>query len=439
MSKSPKLIWENCLGNLSYVLEEDDISTLRGVQLRENNGQWQLVALSNPIRSQLEKKYISFIEKALKKIDPSIKKVKIMMEEPDLFDGKQNSENKNNSNIFKSYLNSDYQFDNFISGPSNDQAFAAAQRVGSGALDFNPLVIYGGTGLGKSHLMHATGNALKRLGNKRVMYVNAETFVNDFTRTLQNKARSMEDFAAQYRNVDALLIDDVQFLGGKERSQTEFFHTFNSLFDRRCQIVLTCDRFPKEIDGLEERLKSRFGSGLSVSVTPPELETRIAILQSKAEKFDFELPDDVAMFIASHVVSNVRELEGALRSVYARCLTFKRTASIALASDALKDHINAQNRQISLEKIQKSTARYHKISMEEMLSKSRKANIALPRQIAMALSKKLTQHSYPEIGEAFGGRDHTTVIHACKKIQERLDKDINFRNEYEELEKILTG
>lgn len=439
MSKSGKIIWENCIDNLSYVLEEDDINTLRSVQLREQEGQWQLVAISNPIRSQLEKKYLPFIDKALKKVAPHIKKTRIVMEEPDLFAQPSAGKSKAPGEVFKSHLIADYQFDNFVSGPSNDQAFAAAQRVGSGAIDFNPLVIYGGTGLGKSHLMHATGNALKRLGNKRVMYVTAETFVNDFTRTLHDKTKSMEDFAAQYRNVDALLIDDVQFLGGKERSQTEFFHTFNSLFDRKCQIVLTCDRFPKEIEGLEERLKSRFGSGLSVSVTPPELETRIAILQSKAEKFGFELPDDVAMFIASHIVSNVRELEGALRSVWARCLALHKPASIAIANDALRDHIRTQSKQVTIDDIQKTVGKYYKTGIDELIGKSRKAHIALARQVSMTLAKELTQLSYPEIGKAFGGRDHTTAIHACRKVEKMRKEDPDFDEEYKGLRMMLTG
>lgn len=439
MSKPTKVIWENCIDNLSYVLEEDDINTLRGTQLRENGGQWELVAISNPILNQLKKRLIPFIEKALKKVEPDIKKLKIVMEEPDLFTKPAYGKGKAGEEVFKSNLIPDYQFDNFVSGPSNDQAFAAAQRVGAGAIDFNPLVIYGGTGLGKSHLMHATGNALKRLGNKRVMYVTAETFVNDFTRTLHDKTKSMEDFAAQYRNVDALLIDDVQFLGGKERSQTEFFHTFNSLFDRKCQIVLTCDRFPKEIEGLEERLKSRFGSGLSVSVTPPELETRIAILQTKAEKFDFPLPDDVAMFIASHIVSNVRELEGALRSVWARCLAVHKPASIAIAREALKDHIRAQSKQVSIDDILKTVAKYYKIAVDDLTGKSRKANIAHARQVAMALGKELTSHSLTEIGRAFGGRDHTTVMHACRKVEKMRSEDRDFDEEYKGLRMMLTG
>ncbi|MDO5090062.1 MAG: chromosomal replication initiator protein DnaA [Cardiobacteriaceae bacterium] len=438
MSKSAKVIWENCLDNMSYLLPEDDISTLRTVQLREDAGQWQLVAISNPVRSKLQKEYMPFIEKAFKKVAPEIKKPKIVMEEPDLFAAPR-ARPAGGQEVFKSHLIPDYQFDNFVSGPSNDQAFAAARRVGAGALDFNPLVIYGGTGLGKSHLMHATGNALKRLGNKRVMYVTAETFVNDFTRTLHDKTKSMEDFAAQYRNVDALLIDDVQFLGGKERSQTEFFHTFNSLFDRKCQIVLTCDRFPKEIEGLEERLKSRFGSGLSVSVAPPELETRIAILQTKAEKFDFALPDDVAMFIASHIVSNVRELEGALRSVYARCLAVHQPASIAIARDALKDHIKAQSKQVSMDDILKTVGKFYKVGLDDILGKSRKAKIALARQVGMMLAKELTTHSYPDIGRAFGDRDHTTVIHACRKVEKLREEDKDFEEEYKGLRMMLTG
>lgn len=436
-------IWRQCVDKLVALMvnDQDGITILRATQLRAHNGKLQLIALNGIAKKQIEKN-LAVIQFALKNTLPIAEqtlanKISVVVEEAELFDAKNTAKAKAGK-AFDSHLNANYQFDNFIAGPSNDQAFAAAQRVGSGALDFNPLVIYGGTGLGKSHLMHAIGNALKKLGDRQVLYITAETFVNDFTRTLNDKNRTMEDFAAQYRNVDALLIDDVQFLGGKERSQTEFFHTFNALFDKDRQIILTCDRFPKEIDGLEERLKSRFGSGLSVSVTPPEFETRVAILQNKAEKLGFDLANDVAMFIANNVVSNVRELEGALRSVYARWMLHKKPVSLDEARDALKDHINAQQQQIPLDKIQKDAARYYKISHEDMLAKTRKADIVFPRQVAMALCSDLTEHTPAHIGKSFN-RDRTTVLHACDVIAEKLRTDPEFRKEYEGLKMIIRG
>lgn len=435
MQKTPAAIWEVCLSNLSAILDDDAINILRATSLREQGGKWQLVALNAMAVKQIKRDHLTFVLPALKKLIPDLAKIDVVLEEGDLFDPPKGGKAKT-PKVFESHVNPDQTFDNFIAGPSNDQAFAASQRVGTGALDFNPLVIYGGTGLGKSHLMHGIGNALKARGNRLVLYITAEAFVNDFTRHLRNG--NMEDFAAQYRNVDALLIDDVQFLGGKERSQTEFFHTFNSLFDKRRQIIMTCDRFPKEIDGLEERLKSRFGSGLSVSVTPPEFETRVAILQNKAERLGFDLADDVAVFIATHVVSNVRELEGALRSVYARWMVHRKPVGISEVSEVLKDHINAQQQQIPVANIQKTAARHYKISEDDMLSKSRKANIAFPRQVAMALCVELTNHSPANIAATFN-RDRTTVLHAVEVVNDKKNIDPEFRKEYEGLKMMITG
>ena len=443
MSADWQSIWRQCVDNLVPMMQndQDGITILRAPQLRDSDGKLQLVTLNNIAKKQIEKN-LAVIRFALQAALPEAEKHRaaklgVVLEEGDLFNSKSAAKPKA-AKRFDSHLNPNYLFENFIAGPSNDQAFAAAQRVGSGALDFNPLVIYGGTGLGKSHLMHAIGNALKRLGDREVLYITAETFVNDFIRTLNDKNRSMEDFAAQYRSVDALLIDDVQFLGGKGQSQTEFFHTFNALFDKNRLIILTCDRFPKEIDGLEERLKSRFGSGLSVSVTPPEFETRVAILHNKAEKLGFDLSSDVAMFIASHVVSNVRELEGALRSVYARWMIHKKPVSLEEAREVLKDHINAQQQQIPLDVIQKKTANYYRVSHDDMLGKSRKADIVFPRQVAMSLGAELTEHTPANVGKAFN-RDRTTVLHAGEVIAEKLRTDPEFRKEYEGLKMIIKG
>lgn len=434
MNQDGESIWQSIIANLSTILDNEAITLLRAQELHYENQQWMIFVTNKFAKKAIEDRYLPFISEALKKF--SIEQFVIEYEEPDLFSPRKK---KPTRKAFQSNLNADYQFHNFIPGPSNDQAYAAAQRVGEGYLDYNPLLIYGGTGLGKSHLMHAAGNALRARGNSRVMYLTAETFVNDFIRAINDKQKNMRDFAEQYRNVDALLIDDIQFLGGKDRSQAEFFHTFNSLFDNKRQIILTCDRYPKEIEGLEDRLKSRFGSGLSVSVIPPELETRVAILQSKAQNINLALSDEVAFFIASHVVSNVRELEGALRRVFALCEFRHSIPTIELSREALNDLINAQNKQISLDNIQKLVAQFYRVSIDELHSKSRKASITRPRQIAMALAKDLTRHSYPEIGQAFGGRDHTTAIHAYKKVQQLCKEDSDFNEEYRGLRMSITG
>ncbi len=296
--------------------------------------------------------------------------------------------------------------------------------------------------------MHAVGNTLRANGANRVVYLTAEQFVNELISTLydKNKSTNMHEFAEYYRSVDALLIDDVQFLGGnKSSSQTEFFHTFNELINNSRHIILTCDRYPKEIEGLEDRLKSRFGSGLTVSIEPPELETRVAIIKTKADqmgsnKLAFILPDEVAFFIANKVASNVRDLEGALHKVFALC-NYKNIsqATVELAKEALNDLLSAQKKQITIENIQRIVANFYRIEIADMSAKSRKSSITRPRQIAMALAKELTRHSYPEIGEAFGGRDHTTVIHACKKVQELMEENSDFKQEYKGLRMSITG
>ena len=318
-----------------------------------------------------------------------------------------------NSNIT---FSSDFTFDNFVTGKSNELARAAAIQVSSNPKgDYNPLFIYGGVGLGKTHLMHAVGNEiLKNNPEKRIVYVHSEKFVADMVRALQhNKIDAFKDY---YRSADALLIDDIQFFAGKERSQEEFFHTFNALLEGNCQIVLTCDRYPKEVNGLDERLKSRFGWGLTQSIEPPELETRVAILQKKAASIGTHLDTDVAFFIAKCIQSNVRELEGALRRVIANSQFMGKEITLAFAKEALRDLISLQNKMVTIDNIQKTVADYYKIRMSDLLSAKRNRSLARPRQLAMSLAKELTNHSLPEIGDAFGGRDHTTVLHACKKI-----------------------
>ena len=431
--------WETIIDSLKPILSEDFVNLLKSCELSQEKQQWFINAPNQFAISTLEKKVLPTLGLALEKY--GIQKFKLRVHEPDIFDEQKNVR-KTGGRQYKSNLNIEYQFDNFVVGQSNDNAYAAAKRVSEGEFNpqFNPLLIYGGTGLGKSHLMHAVGNALRANGRNRVIYLTAEEFTNDFIAVLQEKKSNMQEFNEYYRSADALLIDDVQFLGGKERSQTEFFHTFNSLFDRHCPIILTCDRFPKEIDGLEPRLQSRFGQGSTVSVVPPDLETRIAILHNKADRLNFHLPDDVALYIAEQVVSNVRDLEGALKNVYMRCQIRQLSApDIRLAREALGDLIKARSRQISLENIHNVVARHYKITPEEMISKSRKANIVLPRQIGIHLARKLTQHSTTEIAQYFNVKDHTTVLHACNKINEKLDNDSAFNELHRGLEMTITG
>ncbi len=333
---------------------------------------------------------------------------------------------------------SDNTFANFVEGKSNQLARAAAMQVAENpGGSYNPLFLYGGVGLGKTHLMHAVGNALaQKKANAKIVYLHSERFVADMVKALQLNA--INDFKRYYRSVDALLIDDIQFFANKERSQEEFFHTFNALLEGGQQIILTCDRYPREIKGLEERLKSRFGWGLTVAVEPPELETRVAILMKKAEQSNMELSRDSAFFIAQRIRSNVRELEGALRRVMAQAQFQGRKIDIELIKDSLKDLLSLQDRLVSIDNIQKTVAEYYKIKLADLLSKRRSRSVARPRQVAMALAKELTSHSLPEIGDAFGGRDHTTVLHACRKIQELKETTSDIREDVNNLLRILT-
>jgi len=336
------------------------------------------------------------------------------------------------------YLNSSSTFATFVEGKSNQLGLAAARQVAEnpgGA--YNPLFIYGGVGLGKTHLMQAVGNAMvAKNPNAKVVYLHSERFVADMVKALQLNA--INDFKRYYRSMDALLIDDIQFFAGKERSQEEFFHTFNSLLEGGRQIILTCDRYPKEINGLEERLKSRFGWGLTVAVEPPELETRVAILMKKAEQVAIDLPHDAAFFIAQRIRANVRDLEGALKRVIASANFTGRAIDVDLVREALKDLLALQDKQVGIDNIQRVVGEYYKIKMNDLLSKRRSRSVARPRQVAMALAKELTNHSLPEIGEAFGGRDHTTVLHACRKIKELQEENADIREDMKNLLRSLT-
>lgn len=339
----------------------------------------------------------------------------------------------------KTNINPQFTFENFVIGKSNQLAHAATLQVAQNpGQTYNPLFIYGGVGLGKTHLMHALGNYIKQQNpSANVLYLHSERFVADMIKALQRNA--MNEFKKFYRSINALLIDDIQFFAGKERSQEEFFHTFNSLLDSQQQIVLTCDRYPKEIEGLEERLQSRFGWGLTIAVEPPELETRVAILKSKAERSHVNLPNDVAFFIAKHIQSNVRELEGALKRVIANAHFTGSPITVEFTREALKDLLTLQAKLVTVDNIQRTVAEYYKIKVSDILSKRRSRSIARPRQMAMAISKELTNHSLPEIGEAFGGRDHTTVLHAVRKVQELLEDSIELKDDYKNLLRILSA
>jgi chromosomal replication initiator protein len=336
--------------------------------------------------------------------------------------------------------NREFTFDSFVEGKSNQLARAAGIQVGENpGRAYNPLFIYGGVGLGKTHLMHAVGNMIKvNNPSARILYMHSEGFVAEMVKALQHG--TIDRFKRRMRGVNALLIDDVQFFAGKERSQEEFFHTFNALFESRQQIILTSDRFPKEVDGLEDRLKSRFGWGLTVAIEPPDLETRVAILMSKAlQLFGLELPNEVAFFIAKHVRSNIRELEGALRRINANAQFTGQEINVDFAREALRDMIDAQARLVTLDNIQKTVAEYFKIRSSDLLSGKRSRTIARPRQIAMALAKELTNHSLPEIGDAFGGRDHTTVLYATRKIAELRDSEPRVAEDYNNLLRTLSS
>ncbi|RMA82131.1 chromosomal replication initiator protein DnaA [Umboniibacter marinipuniceus] len=348
---------------------------------------------------------------------------------------------KTTPDAHNSLLNPMFDFESFVIGKSNQLAAAAARQVAENpgaAGQYNPLFIYGGVGLGKTHLMQAVGNEIVRQKpDAKVLYLRSERFVADMVKALQLNA--MSEFKRYYRSMDALLIDDIQFFAGKDRTQEEFFHTFNALLEGGQQIIVTSDRYPKEISGLEARLKSRFEWGLTVAVEPPELETRVAILMKKAALQKMVLPDDAAFFIAQRIRSHVRELEGALTRVVAHARFVGQPISIALIRDALRDLLAIQDKQVSVDNIQRTVADYYKLKLSELLSKRRTRSIARPRQLAMALAKELTSHSFPEIGEYFGGRDHTTVLHACKKIKELKLSDSDVRDDYETLHRSLTS
>ena len=428
--------WNKCTEKLENRLTQEDFNTwirpLKGSLVKDT---LELVAPNDFILSYVEKNLSEEITSLIKQ--QSKKDISLVFKTltKETFVDKYQGNNKNeNSKLVNSYV-----FDTFVEGKSNHLALAAAKQVASNPKgDYNPLFIYGGVGLGKTHLMHAVGNEiLKNNPEKRIVYVHSEKFVSDMVKALQLGA--MNEFKSFYRNADALLIDDIQFFAGKEQSQEEFFHTFNALLDRNNQMILTCDKYPKEIDGLEERLKSRLGWGLPVVIDPPELETRAAVLLSKASSMGVELPNDCAIYIAQRIRSNIRELEGALKRVAANSRFTNQPIDLSLVKDALKDLFVISAKMVSIEIIQKTVSEYYNIKLSDLLSKRRSRSITRPRQLAMALTKELTNHSLPEIGEAFNGRDHTTVLHACKKIAELRKENPSHEEDYRNLTRALTN
>lgn len=446
-------LWQACQEHLEHELSELQLSTwIRPLHAEEQAGTLRLLAPNRFVLDWVKKHHLKQIEATLQLLRPQ-QALSVLLEI-----GSSNAHNLEQHSstlpatapeeridvapaelLRSGALNPDFTFTTFVEGNSNQIARAACLQVTENpGKSYNPLFIYGGTGLGKTHLIHAVGNMLReRNPQAQVVYQNCEYFVADMIRSLQHNA--MNEFKRRYRSLDALLIDDVQFLAGKERSQEEFFYTFNSLLEGRQQVILTCDRYPKEVDGLEERLKSRFGAGLTVAVETPELETRVAILKRKAEQAAINLPDEVAFFIAQRIRSNIRELEGALRRVYANAQFTGRSITIGYAREVLHAVLNVQEKLVSIENIQKTVADYYQLPLADLLSNSRLRTLSRPRQMAMALAKELTALSLPEIGEAFAGRDHTTVLHACRKIRELRRSDRQLYNDFNSLVTFLTN
>ncbi|WP_457669971.1 chromosomal replication initiator protein DnaA [Thiolapillus sp.] len=448
--------WNYCLTRLESELPPQQFNTwIRPLQIADTQatGTLQLFAPNAFVLDWVKKHYLRNIESYLQEYDSeSAPKVRLEIgssraeKTPAATETRQSANRKqdNNSNNHASEdllinINHSFTFENYVEGKSNQLARAAGMQIGeSPGTAYNPLFIYGGTGLGKTHLLHAIGNLIaKQTPHYKVLYLHSEGFVTEMVKALQHN--TIDAFKQRMRSVNALLIDDVQFFAGKERSQEEFFHTFNALFESQQQIILTSDRFPKEVDGLEDRLKSRFGWGLTVAIEPPDLETRVAILMNKAQKlFAVELPSEVAFFMGQRVRSNIRELEGALRRVVANAQFTGRPITLDFAKEALRDMIAAQDKVITIENIQKIVADYYKIRSSDMLSKNRSRTIARPRQIAMTLAKELTNHSLPEIGNAFGGKDHTTVLYATRKINELKETDTRIAEDYKNLLRTLS-
>ena len=441
--------WKRALDRLSGELPAEDVQTwLKPLQARAQGASLLLLAPNRFVADKVGKLYLQRIRELVSALDPSVLDVRLDLgteeQVPASTASTETSTREPSVSAeaplrFDSKLDTRYQFENFVEGKSNQLARATALQVAiKPGQAYNPFLLYGGTGLGKTHLLHAAGNLILRNNPRaRVLYVRSEEFIRAMIQSLQQN--KMDEFKRSYRSVDALLIDDIQFLAGKDRTQEEFFHLFNALYDAKQQIVMTCDRYPKEVDKLEPRLKSRFGWGISVAVDPPDFETRVAILQQKADAAGMDLDEEVAAYIARRMRSNVRELEGALNTLNAHAnLLGKGKVDLAFAQSTLRDVLRPHEQQISLSNIQKTVSDYHRIPLSDLLGKKRTRTLVRPRQMAMALAKDLTAHSLPEIGKAFGGRDHTTVLHACKLIRELVDTDARMRDDWDKLVRLLS-
>ena len=448
-------LWKRCIAHLESELPEQQLNTwIRPLQAIEDSKTLRLLAPNRFVLNWVKDHFFQRIDELVGSLSNENGTRVILEVGSSRYSTSRKPDNRPSETVgvankadssvssqvqYDSNLNQNFTFNNFVEGKSNQLARAAAIQVANHpGFAYNPLFIYGGVGLGKTHLMHAIGNSiLKKMSSARVVYLHSERFVADMVKALQHNA--INEFKRHYRSLDAMLIDDIQFFAGKERSQEEFFHTFNALLEGQHQIILTCDRYPKEVDGLEERLKSRFGWGLTQAIEPPELETRVAIMQSKAEQAQVDLPSEVAFFIAKRIRSNVRELEGALRRVIANSQFTGRPITLEFAKDALRDLLALQDKLVTVENIQKTVAEYYKIRVADLLSARRRRSITRPRQIAMSLAKELTNHSLPEIGDSFGGRDHTTVLHACRKVTELRESDVRIDEDYVNLLRILNN
>ena len=458
-------LWTNCLQRLEQELSDQQLNTwIRPLQVREDNHQLTLLAPNRFVLDWVKQNFRDKIETILLEVSrdddfnlqleigtqsatvkpqPPVNNVRaepvVQKRAETVTDFGVPAKPAKPRQHIDHNLNPAFTFESFVEGKSNQLAKAASLQVAEHPGEaYNPLFLYGGVGLGKTHLMHAIGNMmLKHNPDAKVVYLHSERFVGHMIKALQHNA--IDAFKQYYRSLDCMLIDDIQFFAGKERSQEEFFHTFNALLEGGRQIILTCDRYPKEVDGLEERLRSRFGWGLPVCIEPPELETRVAILQKKAEESGIHFPNEVAFFIAKRIRSNIRELEGAFRRVMATANFTGKPVTMEFAKETLRDLIALQDRTVTIENIQKTVAEYYKIRSSDLLSNRRSRSITRPRQLAMALSKELTNHSLPEIGEAFGGRDHTTVLHGCRKIAELRDSDMKINEDYMNMMRILSN
>lgn len=438
-------LWRRCLERLESEVSPQELHTwLAPMQAREDAEGLRLFAPNAYAREMVDSQFMDRIAVVLEhlagkriavKLDVGSSRVVVESGKaaPTASPGKEAAE------VFEHHLDPHYTFDSFVEGKPNQLGKAAATQVAMNpGRAYNPLLLYGGTGLGKTHLMHAAGNLIREKNpGVRVLYLRSEQFVNSMVRALAQK--SMDDFKQRFRQIDALLIDDIQFFAGKNSTQEEFFHTFNTLFESKQQIILTCDRYPREVENLEPRLKSRLGWGLSVAVEPPDFETRAAILLAKAESKGIDVPQDVAMLLAKRIRSNVRDLEGALNTLAARANFFGREISVEFAQETLRDLLSVHSAAVSLPNIQRTVADYYQVRLSDLLSKRRVRSLARPRQMAMALAKELTEHSLPEIGEAFEGRDHTTVLHGCRTIHGLREKDAKMQQDWEKLIRILTG